>query len=38
MGQFVISIILMVAVIGTLAGWAFRTERRRHAENASKEG
>jgi hypothetical protein len=33
MGQFVLSIIVMVAVIGTLAGWAFRTERRRSARN-----
>jgi hypothetical protein len=33
MGQLVLSIIVMIAVIGTLAGWAFRTERRRHAEN-----
>jgi hypothetical protein len=37
MGQFVISIIVMVAVIGSLAGWAFRAERRRHAET-SEEG
>jgi hypothetical protein len=37
MGQFIISIIVMVAVIGSLAGWAFRTERRRHTET-SEEG
>jgi len=37
MGQFVISIIVMIAVIGTLSAWAFRTERRRHAE-MDKEG
>jgi hypothetical protein len=33
MGQFVISLVVMVAVIGSLAGWAFRAERRRHPEN-----
>jgi hypothetical protein len=33
MGQLVISLVVMVAVIGTLAGWAFRAERRRHPEN-----
>jgi hypothetical protein len=37
MGQFVISLIVMVAVIGTLAGWAFRAERRRHAD-MNREG
>jgi hypothetical protein len=33
MAQLVISIIVMLAVIGTLAGWAFRAERRRQAES-----
>lgn len=27
--EFVISIVLMVTVVGTLAGWAFREDRRR---------
>ena len=33
MGQFLISIIVMVVVVGTLGGWAIRADRRRRAEN-----
>jgi len=33
MGQFVISLVVMALVVGTLVAWAFRTERRRRAED-----
>jgi hypothetical protein len=33
MGQFVISIVVMLVVVGTLGGWAIRADRRRRAEN-----
>jgi hypothetical protein len=32
--MFLLSVLLLIAVFGTLGGWAFREERRRHrAEN-----
>jgi len=31
MGQLIISIVVMFVVVGTLAGWAVRTERQRRA-------
>ena len=33
MGQFVLSIVVMLVVVGTLGGWAVRADRRRRAEN-----
>jgi hypothetical protein len=33
MGQFAISIVVMLVVVGTLVSWAFRAERRRRVEN-----
>jgi hypothetical protein len=33
MGQFVISIVVMLVVVGTLGGWAIRADGRRRAEN-----
>jgi hypothetical protein len=33
MGQFLISIVVMVVVVGTLGGWAIRADRRRRSEN-----
>jgi hypothetical protein len=30
--ELVLSIVLMVVVVGTLAGWAVRADRRRRAE------
>jgi hypothetical protein len=33
MGEFVISIVVMLVVVGTLGGWAVRAELRRRAEN-----
>jgi hypothetical protein len=33
MGQLMISVVVMLVVVGTLVGWAFRTDRRRRAEN-----
>jgi hypothetical protein len=32
MATFVLSVVLMVVVVGGLAGWAFREERRRRAQ------
>jgi hypothetical protein len=32
MATFVFSVVLMVVVVGGLAGWAFREERRRRAQ------
>jgi hypothetical protein len=32
MATFVLSVITMVLVVGGLAGWAFREERRRRAQ------
>jgi hypothetical protein len=35
--QLALSIVFMVAVVGTLAGWAFREDRRRRrADNHSR--
>jgi hypothetical protein len=34
MGQLLLSLALMFIVVGTLVGWAFRTERRRQAEDS----
>ena len=31
MGQFVLSIVVMLIVVGTLGGWAVRADRRRRA-------
>ena len=31
--ELVVSIVLMIAVVGTLVGWAFREDRRRRAKN-----
>jgi len=36
--EFLVSIVIMLAVVGTLGGWAVRTDRRRRAEAASKGG
>jgi hypothetical protein len=33
MGQFLISIVVMLVVVGGLGGWAIRADRRRRAEN-----
>jgi|SwirhirootsSR2_FD_contig_41_6476533_length_495_multi_2_in_0_out_0_2 hypothetical protein len=33
MGQLMISVVVMLVVVGTLVGWAFRTDRRRRAES-----
>ena len=33
--ELLVSIVVMVAVVGTLAGWAVRTDRRRRADNES---
>jgi len=33
MGQFVVSIVVMLVVVGTLGGWAIRADRRRRAEH-----
>ena len=33
MGQFFISVVVMLVVVGTLGGWAIRADRRRRAEN-----
>jgi hypothetical protein len=33
MAMFLLSVLLLVVVFGTLGGWAFREERRRRAEN-----
>jgi hypothetical protein len=30
--MFLLSVLLLVVVFGILGGWAFREERRRHAE------
>jgi hypothetical protein len=35
--QLFLSIVLMIAVVGTLGGWAIRADRRRRAETG-KEG
>jgi hypothetical protein len=32
-GQLLLSVALMLVVVGTLVGWAFRTERRRRVED-----
>jgi hypothetical protein len=32
MQELVLSIVVMLLVVGTLAGWAVRTDRRRRAE------
>jgi hypothetical protein len=32
-GQFLISVVVMLVVVGTLGGWAIRADRRRRAEN-----
>jgi hypothetical protein len=32
-GQFLISVAVMLVVVGTLGGWAIRADRRRRAEN-----
>jgi hypothetical protein len=29
MAMFVLSVLVLLVVVGTLAGWAFRTEKRR---------
>jgi cbb3-type cytochrome oxidase subunit 3 len=34
MATFVLSVVLMLVVVGGLAGWAFREERRRRAQRA----
>lgn len=34
MATFVLSVVVMVVVVGGLAGWAFRKERRRQAQRA----
>jgi len=33
MSQFLISIVIMLGVVGTLGGWAIRADRRRRAGN-----
>jgi len=33
MGQLMISVVVTLVVVGTLVGWAFRTDRRRRAES-----
>jgi hypothetical protein len=33
MGQLMISVVVMLVVVGTLVGWAFRADRRRRAES-----
>ena len=33
MSQFLISIVIMLVVVGTLGGWAIRADRRRRAES-----
>jgi hypothetical protein len=33
--EFLVSIVIMVAVVGTLGGWAVRADRRRRADNES---
>ncbi len=33
MGELLFSLVLMLVVVGTLVGWAFRTERRRRVED-----
>jgi len=33
MGQLMLSVVVMLVVVGTLVGWAFRTDRRRRAES-----
>jgi hypothetical protein len=33
MAQLVLSILVMIAVVGTLVGWAFRADRQRRLGN-----
>jgi hypothetical protein len=36
--QLFLSIVLMIVVVGSLAGWAFRAERRNRRAETGKEG
>jgi hypothetical protein len=36
--QLFLSIVLMIVVVGTLAGWAVRAERRNRRTETGKEG